>query len=198
MTAHPFEGTWPILRLDNIDSLRWDPAGRDAIWIRSDRDPWPEAVARLGSRRYSVATDAGPHLGMWQVEWRTLDWAVECARMRLRFRIYGAGTPTPRGCWLQPHHQGRKARPYSKVQKPPRLPGLPRSPQAHRLSWLCYRGPLDPALTIDHLCRETQCSHPDHLEQITMAENTRRALLPGPHDGPGWLADITALYRQTS
>lgn len=29
-------------------------------------------------------------------------------------------------------------------------------------------------VTIDHLCRETRCWNPDHLEPVTRAENTRR------------------------
>lgn len=45
---------------------------------------------------------------------------------------------------------------------------------AHRLSYAMFVGPLDPDLTIDHLCCERRCVRPSHLEQVTRAENSRR------------------------
>jgi hypothetical protein len=48
----------------------------------------------------------------------------------------------------------------------------------HRLSYVLFVGALDPALEIDHLCRNTLCVNPEHLEQVT----TRTNLLRG--DGP--------------
>lgn len=46
---------------------------------------------------------------------------------------------------------------------------------AHRHSWELARGPIPQGLTIDHLCRNTRCVNPDHLEPVTQAENNRRA-----------------------
>lgn len=45
----------------------------------------------------------------------------------------------------------------------------------HRLVWELMRGPIPDGLTIDHLCRVRSCCNPDHLEPVTLAENTRRS-----------------------
>lgn len=44
----------------------------------------------------------------------------------------------------------------------------------HRLSYQTYRGELDTALQIDHVCRNRLCANPDHLEQVTVRENLLR------------------------
>lgn len=46
---------------------------------------------------------------------------------------------------------------------------------AHRYSYEQMVGPIGDDLTIDHLCRNTSCVNPDHLEPVTLAENARRA-----------------------
>jgi hypothetical protein len=46
---------------------------------------------------------------------------------------------------------------------------------AHRLSYEAIVGPISDGLTLDHLCRQTRCVNPDHLEPVTLAENARRA-----------------------
>jgi len=45
---------------------------------------------------------------------------------------------------------------------------------AHRYSYALHR-PLDKDLTLDHLCRNTGCINPNHLEQVTSKVNTFRA-----------------------
>jgi hypothetical protein len=48
----------------------------------------------------------------------------------------------------------------------------------HRLAYQTFVGPLDPELTVDHLCKRRACIRPDHLEQVTAGENALRG------DGP--------------
>lgn len=46
--------------------------------------------------------------------------------------------------------------------------------RAHRLIYELYVGELDSNLVIDHLCRNVKCVRPEHLEQVTTQENTKR------------------------
>jgi hypothetical protein len=48
----------------------------------------------------------------------------------------------------------------------------------HRLVYALCVGPLDSALTIDHLCRNRKCGNPAHLEQVTSIVNTMRGETP--------------------
>ena len=49
-----------------------------------------------------------------------------------------------------------------------------RSVAAHRASYEAFVGPIPDGLTLDHLCRNTKCVNPEHLEPVTMRENTLR------------------------
>lgn len=49
---------------------------------------------------------------------------------------------------------------------------------AHRLSWLLAGRELDPTLVLDHLCENKGCQNPEHLEQVTSAENLNRTNNP--------------------
>lgn len=44
----------------------------------------------------------------------------------------------------------------------------------HRLAYEERVGPIPDGLTIDHLCRNTRCSNPGHLEPVTIQENLAR------------------------
>lgn len=47
---------------------------------------------------------------------------------------------------------------------------------AHRVGYILTCGPIGDGLHLDHLCRVRHCVNPDHLEQVTTAENNRRAM----------------------
>lgn len=49
---------------------------------------------------------------------------------------------------------------------------------AHRYSYGLAFGEIPAGLQIDHLCRETRCIRPDHLEAVTARENTLRSNAP--------------------
>lgn len=48
----------------------------------------------------------------------------------------------------------------------------------HRLVWEHLVGPIPDGMTLDHLCRITNCVNPDHLEVTTMGENVLRGFGP--------------------
>ena len=45
---------------------------------------------------------------------------------------------------------------------------------AHRVYYERYRGPIPENMVIDHLCRNTACVNPDHMEVVTQTENIQR------------------------
>lgn len=49
---------------------------------------------------------------------------------------------------------------------------------AHRLSYEDSKGQIKSGLEIDHLCRNTKCVNPDHLEAVTPRENKLRGTSP--------------------
>jgi len=71
----------------------------------------------------------------------------------------------PNGCWVWPKSLRRGYGQYW-------LNGQARS--AHRTVYELLIGPIREGLQLDHLCRVRNCVNPDHLEQVTNAENARR------------------------
>lgn len=46
--------------------------------------------------------------------------------------------------------------------------------KAHRIVYELLVGPIPEGLVTDHLCRNTICVNPSHIEPVTHKENTRR------------------------
>ena len=49
---------------------------------------------------------------------------------------------------------------------------------SHRISYEFFKGEILSGLVIDHLCRNTNCCNPDHLEAVTNKENVLRGIGP--------------------
>lgn len=88
----------------------------------------------------------------------------------------GHGSPTDRfwrrvnkatasGCW---EWTGQEGHGYGFIE----VDG--RRILVHRFSYELLVGPIPAGLVIDHLCRNTRCVNPDHLEPVTSVENTMR------------------------
>src|SRR5512146_1380800 len=56
-----------------------------------------------------------------------------------------------------------------------------KSVPVHRLLYTWRIGPIPDGLELDHLCRNTRCVRPSHLEAVTHRENMRR--------GRGWAGE---------
>lgn len=50
--------------------------------------------------------------------------------------------------------------------------------RAHRAAWEMLVGPIPDGMVLDHLCRNSPCVNPDHLEVVTVRENTMRGRAP--------------------
>ena len=64
--------------------------------------------------------------------------------------------------------------------------GDQRAVLAHRWSYEHHVAPIGAELTVDHLCRNTACVNPAHMEIVSRAENARRG---NPNTGKTHCAD---------
>ena len=60
---------------------------------------------------------------------------------------------------------------------------------AHRVSYYLLVGNIPEGLELDHLCRNTSCVNPAHLEAVTRNENMLRAKLSRTRCPQGHLYD---------
>ena len=45
---------------------------------------------------------------------------------------------------------------------------------AHRWAYETFKGPISKGMQLDHLCRNTLCVNPDHLQPVTLKQNLNR------------------------
>ena len=93
----------------------------------------------------------------------------------LQARIDRLCTPEPNtGCWLWCGYVAANGYGYIRIEA--RRPDRPRRSEcAHRVSYRAWRGDIPIGLDLDHLCCQTVCVNPAHLEPVTRGENNRRA-----------------------
>lgn len=53
--------------------------------------------------------------------------------------------------------------------------------RAHIASWALANGPVPADMTLDHLCVNTKCIRPSHLELVSRPENSRRQAVRRKH-----------------
>lgn len=75
-------------------------------------------------------------------------------------------------CWIWKPTHCRYGRFWRRVN------GKMRGTNAHRLSYTLLRGKIPANLFTDHLCRNTGCVNPFHLELVTLRENSHRGIGP--------------------
>lgn len=72
-------------------------------------------------------------------------------------------------CW---EWQGYTQNGYGMVSK--RLDGETRRAGAHRVAYTLWHGPIPDGLVVDHICFNTKCVNPAHLQLLTRVENMHR------------------------
>ena len=74
---------------------------------------------------------------------------------------------TAEGCWLWTGYKNEKG--YGRFQFKGRFTA------SHRVAYELLVGSIPGGMEIDHLCRNTSCVNPAHLEPVTQQENWRRS-----------------------
>jgi hypothetical protein len=88
---------------------------------------------------------------------------------RLFDKIGGDRLPWECWPWLAGTIKSHKAL-YGQIS----LKGAKKHVLAHRAAWEFLVGPIPQRLTIDHLCHNTLCCNPYHMELVTSKENLLR------------------------
>lgn len=87
---------------------------------------------------------------------------------RLRARVQARIEISDSGCWIW--QAGTNGAGYARIS----VKGA--SVSVHRLSYVLFKGPIPDNKPLDHLCRNTLCVNPAHLEPVTQVENVVRGI----------------------
>lgn len=77
------------------------------------------------------------------------------------------------GCWLWTAHIRDDG--YGDMGTGSLTDGSRRTKQAHVVGYELFKGKIPNGLQLDHLCRNTACCNPDHLEAVTPKINVSRS-----------------------
>ena len=77
------------------------------------------------------------------------------------------------GCWVWTGYADRNG--YARTYDPSR-PKSRRTEWAHRVSYEHHKGPIPDRYEVDHVCQNTLCVNPSHLEAVTKAEHAARTM----------------------
>lgn len=91
---------------------------------------------------------------------------------------------SPDSCWLWTANHGLKDENYGRFIVNPGPVKDRRCVKAHRYAYELLIGSIPDNLTLDHLCHETLCVNPAHMELVTYGENARRM-----HEWRRWITD---------
>lgn len=75
------------------------------------------------------------------------------------------------GCWI---YHGHLVGGYGQTAIGSTADGTRMFHPTHRIVYTVLAGPIPDGLYTDHLCRNTACQNPDHLEPVTPQQNTLR------------------------
>lgn len=108
-------------------------------------------------------------------------WPGMCAYHGYRMKRYGTPEPTDLAILitrLEARIDKRREAPCWRwtgmTTGTRRVYGIYCSHRAHRVVYEALIGPIPKGLQLDHLCRNTRCVNPEHLEPVTREENLRR------------------------
>jgi hypothetical protein len=80
---------------------------------------------------------------------------------------------TRRGCWEWPGATNDAG--YGQIR------WLGKTLYIHRVVWEHHHGVISAGLELDHLCRNTRCCNPEHLEAVPHRTNVLRGESPSAH-----------------
>jgi hypothetical protein len=104
--------------------------------------------------------------------WITESWDPFAWMLKIALQIEQAGD-----CWRWTGSMDRYGYGQLSLLRPD---GTRTGTGAHRASWLAHRGDIPPGLMTDHLCRNSACVNPWHMELVTNQINVQRGYAVRP------------------